>query len=262
VLPREDRSGGTRQDALAAQCSEQAEPTEPLRELGCPYCGGCQVWGPYAQQVIKVRDALQQAVMLSALALEVMGNKGVVAERSVRLIPGSIPDASLAFVDTDSCTVPQSGAEGIVQGTSPFRQGDDVDVIEESEHSLTITKVPLQVADRVMLRRSVKRRASGKERVELASGKDGGARACFGGSAEQTADGFCPSAGAEAILVRHARLLELRYEVACEHATNQSPEGITDNEGSDSSIGLLLYRKECLDAGPCAEAPYTVWSDL
>ena len=28
-----------------------------------------------------MRDALQQAVMLSALALEVMGNKGVVAER-------------------------------------------------------------------------------------------------------------------------------------------------------------------------------------
>ena len=158
VLPREDRSGGTRQDALAAPRSEQAvssggraglddregvaprrpvsrvavgagtaqaEPTEPLRELGCPYCGrgqggvklqqagdalcngrivvrcvgSCQVWGPYAQQVLnsgggarlelqpcglqvsKVTDALQQAVMLSALALEVVGNKRVVAER-------------------------------------------------------------------------------------------------------------------------------------------------------------------------------------
>ena len=75
--------------------------------------------------------------MLSALALEVMGNKSVVAERrsqhgetltfgwegpvsdpdrlvsvtsevgdSRRLLPGSIPDASLAFVETDSCTVP------------------------------------------------------------------------------------------------------------------------------------------------------------
>ena len=111
VLPREDRRGGTRQDALAAQCSEQAvssggrtglddregvaprrpvsrkgvgggtaqaEPTEPLRELGCPYCGRgqggvelqqagealcngrvvvccvgrCQVWGRYVQKVV------------------------------------------------------------------------------------------------------------------------------------------------------------------------------------------------------------------
>ena len=212
VLPREDRSGGTGQDALTAQRSEQAlssggraglddregvaprrpvsgvavgagaaqaEPTEPLRELGCPHCGGgqggvkleqagkalcdgrvvvccvssCQVRGQYAQQVvssggcatleqqpcglqvIKVRDALQQAVMLSALALEVTGNKIVVAERrsqhgetltvgwegpvsdpdrlvsvtsevgdSRRLLPGSIPDASLAFVETDSCS--------------------------------------------------------------------------------------------------------------------------------------------------------------
>ena len=38
--------------------------------------------------------------------------------------------------------------------------------------------------------------------------------------------------------MRHARLLELRCEVPCEHATNESPEGITDNEGSDPSIGL------------------------
>ena len=58
-------------------------------------------------------------------------------------------------METDSCTVPQSGAEGIVQSTT-FRQGDDVDVIEESEHSFTITKLPLQVADRVMLRQGVK----------------------------------------------------------------------------------------------------------
>ena len=67
------------QDALAVGAgAAQAEPTEPLRELGCPYCGGgqggvkleqagealcngrivvccvggCQVWGPYAQQVV------------------------------------------------------------------------------------------------------------------------------------------------------------------------------------------------------------------
>ena len=226
---------------------------------------------PEGETVRDNLDALQQAVMLSALALEVMGNESVVAERrsqhgetltfgwegpvsdpdrlvsvtsevgdSRRLLPGSIPDASLAFVETDSCSVPQSGAEGIVQGTSPFRQGDDVDVIEEGEHSLTITKLPLQVADRVMLRQGIKgghqgvalfaalalahlmrapvivaprvdarRRielpSEGKERVELASGKerpehratrdmvkradsidreDGGARACFGGSAE------------------------------------------------------------------------------
>ena len=59
-------------------------------------------------------------------------------------------------METDSCTVPQSGAEGIVQGTSPFRQGDDVDVIEESEDSLTITKLPLRVADRVTLRQGIK----------------------------------------------------------------------------------------------------------
>ena len=38
--------------------------------------------------------------------------------------------------------------------------------------------------------------------------------------------------------MRHARLLELRCELPCEHATNESPEGITDNEGSDPSIGL------------------------
>ena len=146
VLPREDGSGGTRQDGLAAVSSagraglddregvaprrpvsgvavgagtDQAEPTEPLRELGCPYCGRGQgglklqqageavqrpsrglLRRPYAQQVvcsggcarleqqprglqvIKVRDALQQAVMLSALALGVMGNKSVVAEGS------------------------------------------------------------------------------------------------------------------------------------------------------------------------------------
>ena len=41
----------------------------------------------------------------------------------------------------------QGMRRGIVQGTSPFRQGDDVDVIEESE---------LQVADCVMLRQGVK----------------------------------------------------------------------------------------------------------
>ena len=214
VLPREDRSSGTGQDALAAQRAEealcsggraslddregvaprrlvscvavgagtaQAQPTEPLGELGCPdsaggegafeleqvgealrdgrvmgcCVGSCQVRGQYAQQVvssggcarleqqprglqvIKVRDALQQAVMLRALALEVMGNESVVAERRAqhgealalgregpvsnpdglagitsevgdcrRLLPNSVPDASLAFVEADSCTVP------------------------------------------------------------------------------------------------------------------------------------------------------------
>ena len=214
VLPREDRSSGTGQDALAAQRAEealcsggraslddregvaprrpvscvavgagtaQAQPTEPLGELGCPdsaggegafeleqvgealrdgrvmgcCVGSCQVRGQYAQQVvssggcarleqqprglqvIKVRDALQQAVMLRALALEVMGNESVVAERRAqhgealalgregpvsnpdglagitsevgdcrRLLPSSVPDASLAFVEADSCTVP------------------------------------------------------------------------------------------------------------------------------------------------------------
>ena len=159
----------------------QAQPTEPLGELGCPdsaggegafeleqvgealrdgrvmgcCVGSCQVRGQYAQQVvssggcarleqqprglqvIKVRDALQQAVMLRALALEVMGNESVVAERRAqhgealalgregpvsnpdglagitsevgdcrRLLPSSVPDASLAFVEADSCTVP------------------------------------------------------------------------------------------------------------------------------------------------------------
>jgi len=38
--------------------------------------------------------------------------------------------------------------------------------------------------------------------------------------------------------VWHARFLELRCKVPCEHAANESPEGITDNQGSDPSVGL------------------------
>ena len=54
----------------------------------------------------------------------------------------------------------------------------------------------------------------------------------------EAVDGLCASAGAEAILVRHARLLELRCKVPCEHATNESPEGVTDNEGWTHPLGF------------------------
>jgi len=92
------------------------------------------------------------------------------------------------------------------QSTSPFRQGDNVEVIRESKHSFTIAKLTLKVAERVMLRpcvegghqgvglfatfalahlvpafvviaprvdarRKVELPSEGEERVELASGK-------------------------------------------------------------------------------------------
>ena len=39
-------------------------------------------------------------------------------------------------------------------------------------------------------------------------------------------------------MVWHARILELRGEVPCEHATHKPPEDVTDNEGSDPAVGL------------------------
>ena len=134
VLPREDRSSGTRQDALAAQRAEealcsggraglddregvaprrqvscaavgagtaQAQPTEPLGELGCPDSAG----GEGACELEQVGEALRDG--------RVMG-----------------------------CCV----------GSCQVRGQYDVHVVEEGEHSLTIAKLTLQVAERVMLR--------------------------------------------------------------------------------------------------------------
>eukprot|EP00439_Symbiodinium_sp_Y106_P085110 s829_g27.t1 len=71
-----------------------------------------------------------------------------------RLLPGSVPDASLALVETDPCPVPQGDAEGIVQGANSH-SGVDVLSLEERENGLTGALV-LQVAKRVMLHQGVK----------------------------------------------------------------------------------------------------------
>ncbi|OLP47069.1 hypothetical protein AK812_SmicGene48708 [Symbiodinium microadriaticum] len=62
----------------------------------------------------------------------------------------------------------------------------------------------------------------------------------------EAVDGLCASAGAEAILVRHARLLELRCKVPCEHATNESPEGGRPKVkgGAMQQMGILLIVQE------------------
>ena len=58
-------------------------------------------------QIIEVRDALQKAVLLGTFVLEMERDEGVVQSSTQRLLPGSVPDASSAIVETDPCPVPQ-----------------------------------------------------------------------------------------------------------------------------------------------------------
>ena len=57
------------------------------------------------------------------------------------LLAGGIPDASFALMEADARAFPQGSAEGIVQGADPLRQGDDVDVVKEGEHCLTVSEM-------------------------------------------------------------------------------------------------------------------------
>ena len=55
-------------------------------------------------------------------------------------------------MEADLRAVPQGSAEGIVEGTDPLRQGDDVDVIKEGEDGLAVAELTLQVREHVVLR--------------------------------------------------------------------------------------------------------------
>ena len=91
---------------------------------------------PGGLQAVKVRDALQTAVLAGGACSEDgtrqrrRGHEGykhggALAEVGDcrRFLPGCFPDASLAFVETDFSPVPQSDAEGIAQGTARILSG-------------------------------------------------------------------------------------------------------------------------------------------